>query len=184
MKEKASQVRTAGVKSYSSARDKFASSGGPSTAKANPPPPSPPRKASGKQRGDLSTAHLHTSSSDVPDEAPDVDKINWVNLSYEDKQAFFTWLDEFFARYLDQPQPSIRVSPPADASRPNTSTPSPRPSPSLPPRRDGPQASQNTGSDHPDVTTAAPAIGRRNLPPVLSQRGPVRPFCIACELSR
>jgi hypothetical protein len=172
LKEKASQAKTAGIKSYSSARDKFASSGSPSTAKANPPPPPPPRKASGKKRGDLSTAH----SYDVPEEATDVDTIDWANLSYEDKQVFFTWLDEFFARYFDQPQPSVRVSP-ADGI--NTSTPSPRPSMPLPPRRDGPQANQNTWSDHPDVIPAAQAVGYRNLPPVMSQRGPVRSFCTA-----
>ncbi|KAH9177977.1 hypothetical protein EDB89DRAFT_1932047 [Lactarius sanguifluus] len=170
LKEKASQVKTAGVKSYSSARDKLAPSGGPSTAKAKPPPPPPPRKVSGKQRGDLRTVSSHPSSSDVPEGATDVDRIDWANLSHEDKQVFFTWLDEFFARYFGQPQPSVRVSPPVDG--PNTSTPSPRPSPSFPPRRDSPRVSQNTGPDHLDVTPAAPTVGRRNLPPVLSQRGP------------
>ncbi|KAH8989781.1 hypothetical protein EDB86DRAFT_3080759 [Lactarius hatsudake] len=168
LKEKASQVKTAGVKSYGSARDKLAPSGGPSTAKAKPPPPPPPpRKVSGKRRGDLRTVSSHPSSSDVP---TDVDRIDWANLSHQDKQVFFSWLDEFFACYLDHPQPSVRVSPPVNGS--NTSTPSPRPSPSLPPRRDSSQASQNTGSDHLDVITAASAVGRRNLPPVLSQRGP------------
>lgn len=172
MKEKASQVKTAGVKSYSSAREKYASSGSPSTAKAKPPPPPPPRKTSGKQRDDF-----HTSS-----ESSDVDKIDWANLSHEDKQVFFTWLDEFFARYLDQPTPPVRVSPLADG--PNPSTPSPRPSPSLPHRRDSPKAGQNTGSDHADVIPTPPAVGRRNLPPMSSQRGPVRTLCIACETSR
>ncbi|KAI9429011.1 hypothetical protein H4582DRAFT_389559 [Lactarius indigo] len=172
LKEKASQVKTAGAKSYSSARDKIASSGGPSTAKAKPPPPPPPRKASGNQRDELRTVGLHTSSSDVSDGTADVDRIDWANLSHEDKQVFFTWLDEFFARYLDQSQPFVRVSPPVDGSSTSTPSPSPRPSPSLPPRRDSHQASQNTGSDHLNVTPAAPAVGRRNLPPVLSQRGP------------
>ncbi|KAI9432745.1 hypothetical protein H4582DRAFT_2102076 [Lactarius indigo] len=67
LKEKASQAKTAGTKSYSSARDKIASSGGPSAAKAKPPPPLPQRKASGNRRGDSRTVGLHTSSSDVPD---------------------------------------------------------------------------------------------------------------------
>jgi hypothetical protein len=174
LKEKASQVKTAGVKSYSSTREKFAAANSPSTAKAKPPPPPPPRKTSGLQRSDAGPAHSRTSSSDA-------DKIDWANLSHEDKQVFFTWLDEFFARYLDQPPPSVRVPPPAD--RPNTLTPSPRPSPSLPPRRDPPKASLNPGPDHPDVIPAAPAVGRRNLPPAFSQRGPVRPVCIACELN-
>ncbi|KAI0651353.1 hypothetical protein C8Q79DRAFT_932887 [Trametes meyenii] len=29
-----------------------------------------------------------------------VDRIDWANLSLEDKQVFFSWLDEFFSRYL------------------------------------------------------------------------------------
>lgn len=28
------------------------------------------------------------------------DRIDWANLSREDKQEFFVWLDEFFAKYL------------------------------------------------------------------------------------
>ncbi|KAH9037452.1 hypothetical protein EDB85DRAFT_606103 [Lactarius pseudohatsudake] len=35
--------------------------------------------------------------------------------------------------------------------------------PCLPPRKDNPQASQNTGPDHLDVIPAAPAVGCRNL---------------------
>jgi len=31
---------------------------------------------------------------------PTGDRIDWVNLSHEDKEAFFDWLDEFFSRYL------------------------------------------------------------------------------------
>ncbi|KAH9061917.1 hypothetical protein EDB87DRAFT_1821482 [Lactarius vividus] len=89
------------------------------------------------------------------------------------------WLDESFARYLDQTKPSVRVSPPVEG--PNTSAPSPRSLPPLPFRRDNPQASQNTGPDHLDVILAILAVGRRNLPPVLSQRGPVRPLCTALE---
>ncbi|KAH9055892.1 hypothetical protein EDB83DRAFT_2521235 [Lactarius deliciosus] len=92
---------------------------------------------SGKQMGDLRTVSPHLSSSDVPGGATDVDRIDWGNLSHEDKQDFFTWLDEFFAGYLDQPQPSVRVSP---VGGPNTYAPPPRASPSLPPRRDSPQA--------------------------------------------
>ncbi|KAH9061921.1 hypothetical protein EDB87DRAFT_1682587 [Lactarius vividus] len=168
LKEKVSQVKIAGVKSYSSARGKLAPS--PSTAKAKPPPPPPPREASWKQGGDIRTASSHTSSSDVPDVATDVDRIDWGNLSHQDKQVFFTWLDESFARYLDQPRTSVRITP---VDGPGTSTPLPRSSPSLPPHRDSPQAGQNTGPDHLDVIPGTPAVGRRNLPSVLSQRGPI-----------
>ena len=30
-----------------------------------------------------------------------LDHIDWANLSQEDKDAFFSWLDEFFSRYLN-----------------------------------------------------------------------------------
>jgi hypothetical protein len=38
--------------------------------------------------------------------------IDWANLTTEDKEVFFSWLDEFFARYfnLDQP-PSVTIPP-------------------------------------------------------------------------
>ena len=32
----------------------------------------------------------------------DIDKIDWANLSPEDKQVFFAWLDEFFAIYIEK----------------------------------------------------------------------------------
>ncbi|KAG1866037.1 hypothetical protein F4604DRAFT_986582 [Suillus subluteus] len=35
-----------------------------------------------------------------------VDHIDWANLSQEDKDEFFSWLDEFFSRYLDIALPS------------------------------------------------------------------------------
>ncbi|KAI0789205.1 hypothetical protein C8Q75DRAFT_718650 [Abortiporus biennis] len=33
------------------------------------------------------------------------DKIDWRNFSPQDKEVFFDWLDEFFARYLNKPLP-------------------------------------------------------------------------------
>ena len=44
------------------------------------------------------------SEPQVYDEA-DTDRIDWANLSPKDKQIFFSWLDEFFARYLHVPVP-------------------------------------------------------------------------------
>ncbi|RPD76971.1 hypothetical protein L226DRAFT_483206 [Lentinus tigrinus ALCF2SS1-7] len=38
-------------------------------------------------------------------EEADIDRIDWANLSPEDKQIFFSWLDEFFAGYLHVPVP-------------------------------------------------------------------------------
>ncbi|KIK95703.1 hypothetical protein PAXRUDRAFT_365975 [Paxillus rubicundulus Ve08.2h10] len=48
------------------------------------PPPPPTRLASG-----------------YPPSPRDVDRIDWTNLSPEDKEEFFGWLDEFFSRYLN-----------------------------------------------------------------------------------
>ncbi|KAH9177948.1 hypothetical protein EDB89DRAFT_1294781 [Lactarius sanguifluus] len=124
--------------------------------------PPPYRKASGKQRGNLRPATLHTASSDVSSGATDVNRIDWVNLSHEDKQVFFTWLDEFFTHYLDQPQPFVRVSPHIDG--PNISTPSPRPSHLS---RLGEIAPRRVRTQVPTTWTlplAAAAVACRNLP--------------------
>ena len=52
------------------------------------PRPPPTRAVSG-----YPTAHQDTSQDAVT-------KIDWANLSAEDKEEFFGWLDEFFSRYL------------------------------------------------------------------------------------
>jgi hypothetical protein len=39
-----------------------------------------------------------------------VDHIDWANLSQDDKDEFFSWLDEFFSLYLDIALPSRRSS--------------------------------------------------------------------------
>ena len=189
LKEKASQAKTAGIKSYGSARERFAasqagtSSTAPATGKEKPPPPPPPhRRAPSSASSFNQRSSLASQVSTTPSGTTDVDRIDWANLSYEDKQAFFAWLDEFFARYLDGQPPSNAPSAPISARSTGNNTPapspSPRPSPSIPPRSLSSRASQNTGpdpQDEPAPVLAAPAVGRRNLPPFLSQQGPVRP---------
>ena len=163
-------MKDAGVKTYGSAREKFSSNNTSSTARAKPPPPPPPpsRKVSSNQRsapGAQATA--------VPSGTTDSEEISWANLSDEDKRVFFTWLDEFFARYLGLPAPAAPI--PSESPK-ITSTPSHRHSPSLPPRRTSSRASQDIPTDPPDVATPAhtnPGPVRRNLPPTLSQQGPV-----------
>ncbi|KAF8487258.1 hypothetical protein DFH94DRAFT_19880 [Russula ochroleuca] len=117
--------------------------------------------------------HRHESGT------ADVEKIDWANLSVEDKQAFFAWLDEFFARYLDGPPPSNARSVPISTKSPANTTPAapPRPPLSLPSRRvSSREASQDTGPDPQDEVAppaqAASSASRRNLPPLLSQQGP------------
>ncbi|KAI0696393.1 hypothetical protein C8T65DRAFT_814378 [Cerioporus squamosus] len=70
-------------------------------------PPGPPPIIRRETRPDsVSPPPAYPSSASLPritepqaDEA-DIDRIDWANLSPEDKQTFFSWLDEFFARYL------------------------------------------------------------------------------------
>jgi hypothetical protein len=177
LKEKASQAKNASIKSYGSARERLSTHGtsGDSTTKAKPPPP-PPRRAPSSSK----KAFGGPSRGVVDDE-----RIDWANLSDEDKQAFFAWLDEFFAQYLGLPQPATVTALPipsapvsAETSGGNTvtSVPSPRSSPSLPPRRVNSRASRNSGPDPPDEAAPAQVASvpaRRNLPPSLSQEGPV-----------
>ncbi|KAF8496115.1 hypothetical protein F5888DRAFT_1804261 [Russula emetica] len=190
LKEKASQVKTAGVKSYGTARDKFStqtSSATTTTGRAKPPPPPPPpRKVSSSSSSSSSNqrssfvGRAQTSAIPSGTTTDDVEQINWANLSAEDKQAFFAWLDEFFARYLDgslphSTAPAVPISTNSPSNNTPASSPSPRPSPSLIHRRVNSRASQNTGSDIQDEVVpaqAAPAASRRNLPPMLSQQGP------------
>jgi hypothetical protein len=168
-------VKSASIKSYDSARERLSArdTSGSSTTKVKPPPP-PPRRAPSSSK----------QASGGPNRGVvDVERIDWASLSDEDKQAFFAWLDEFFARYLGLPQPATVTAPriasapvSAETSSSNTSVPSLHSSPSLPPRRVSSRASQNTGPDPPDEAAPAQAAsvpGRRNLPPSLSQKGPV-----------
>ncbi len=182
LKEKASQVKSAGVKSYGTARERFsAQTSSTTTGKPKPPPPPPPRRtsasSSSNQRSSLFSQTSATSSGTTTD---DVDKIDWANLSVEDKRAFFEWLDEFFAHYLDGHLPPSSFNAPTvpvSTRNPSRNTPAP----SIPARRASSRASQNTSPDPQDEVAltpapAASAAGRRNLPPMLSsQQGPVCP---------
>lgn len=161
-------MKNASVKSYGSTRDRLSTNNS-----SKPPPLAPPRRASSNQSSDF-VAH-------PPGVPRGTTNIDWANLSDEDKQVFFTWLDEFFARYLDLPASATRPTAPISAERPsNMSTPSPQSSPSLPPRRASTtRSSQITRPTPPDVLAPAqtPSIsGRRNLPPAFSQQGPVCPL--------
>jgi len=54
-------------------------------------PPPPRRFSSGYPPN-----HKRTDSRNDPS-----DRIDWANLSGEDKEEFFLWLDEFFSRFLN-----------------------------------------------------------------------------------
>ena len=196
LKRKASQVKSAGIKSYSSARKRISTHGTSTTPSNKAKPPSPPPHRA-LPLSDQSSSHVSRVYA-TPNGTTGIGDIDWANLSVEDKQAFFAWLDEFFARYLNgPPPPNAPPVPISTKSLANTTDPTPclgctsrhplgypappRPTPSFPSRMVSFRASQGKGPDGPDLqdevppsARAASPAGRRNLRP-LSQQGPVCP---------
>ncbi|KAI0632811.1 hypothetical protein C8Q77DRAFT_1119858 [Trametes polyzona] len=76
----------------------------------------------------------------VQQDEADIDRIDWANLSPEDKQEFFSWLDEFFGRYLGVPVPPRSATDTVKTVRgpPGGQAPTPKlpmaPRPPAPPR--------------------------------------------------
>ncbi|KAH7103455.1 hypothetical protein BKA62DRAFT_655141 [Auriculariales sp. MPI-PUGE-AT-0066] len=93
-------LKNRAVESASNTRDKYTSH---SSGDLNMPDPFHSRKAKARR------------ASPAPDELADV-HIDWANLSQEDKETFFAWLDEFFARYLNIQQSLLTPPPPARSS--------------------------------------------------------------------
>ncbi|TDL27012.1 hypothetical protein BD410DRAFT_812755 [Rickenella mellea] len=114
------------------AQSKFITEDGRAPPAKSPPPPPPPLRSShpsASSNSSLSTPKSPAfarspppiaraskpgvpsrTSDDIPthaeeyhDETPDIDRIDWANLSPADKQMFFSWLDEFFSRFLGSP---------------------------------------------------------------------------------
>ena len=67
-----------------------------SASPSPPPPPAPARLPPPPSRTKVSVPRIVAPK----EEEPESDRIDWANLSPEDKEALFGWLDEFFARYL------------------------------------------------------------------------------------
>ena len=185
-------MKNAGIKSYGSARKRISTPGTPSNyaaanGKAKPPPPPPPPHGRASSLSNQRSSFVPQVYA-TPNGTTDVEEIDWANLSAEDKQAFFAWLDEFFARYLDGPPPFNPPSVPISTKGPvNTTSPAlPRPTSSFPSRmvsfRDnGPNRPGPQDEVAPSIRAASPT-GRRNLRP-LSQQGPVRPHsCIGIRV--
>ena len=63
------------------------------------PPPVLPRRS--PSTVDHSSSSVRAYGDEQQRES--ADRINWSNLSTEDKQAFFSWLDEFLSQYLGRP---------------------------------------------------------------------------------
>jgi transglutaminase-like putative cysteine protease len=106
-------------------------------------------------------AHEHDGYDAEPDyeESPQPDRIDWANLSPEDKQVFFSWLDEFFAVYLKRgtftpSAPATHFAPPTAASA----------RPSLPERNSTTEAAPGTKAR---FLAPAPAFKVQDRPPLV-----------------
>ncbi|KAG2338973.1 hypothetical protein BDR05DRAFT_968610 [Suillus weaverae] len=99
---------------------KRAPAAAPAGSSGNGPPPPPLRTrpdASGNAPSPPSYSHISpppirakSSYLSQTGSTDQLDHIDWANLSQEDKDEFFSWLDEFFSRYLDIALPSRRSS--------------------------------------------------------------------------
>ncbi|KAI0370924.1 hypothetical protein BV20DRAFT_966009 [Pilatotrama ljubarskyi] len=116
-------------------------------------PPGPPPPIRRETRPDRLSAAPQSHAPPPPplrkirESEADIERIDWANLSPEDKQVFFSWLDEFFSRYLGVPIPPRSTTATVEDVKvpPGWHTPSPRPSvpsrPSIPPRSPHPASS-------------------------------------------
>ncbi|KAF8968772.1 hypothetical protein BDZ97DRAFT_1797976 [Flammula alnicola] len=83
----------------------------PRSSSQHTPPPGPPPSASGGPPPIVrSTRPNIRSHRGAPAAPPESDKVDWANLSPEDKQVFFSWLDEFFANFT--PPTSVKTGDP------------------------------------------------------------------------
>ena len=108
------------------AKSKFAEAGYVPDARKQPPPPPPSRSINFAQPapppisrnskpGNVSSQFNPVSGpsrGNAADISHSIDRIDWANLSPDDKQEFFSWLDEFFARYLNVSGTSRTLSSP------------------------------------------------------------------------
>lgn len=89
-----------------------------------PPPPPLPRRASA--RPSTNTNGFESDTSTPGDQGLSID---WANLSQEDKETFFSWLDDFFAAYRKRLSETSRNSPSAVSSEAPSSELEPSPEP-------------------------------------------------------
>uniref|UniRef100_A0A8H7XM18 BBC1/AIM3 cysteine proteinase-fold domain-containing protein n=1 Tax=Psilocybe cubensis TaxID=181762 RepID=A0A8H7XM18_PSICU len=125
----------------------------PSRNKAAAPPPPPPRSSASvsysKQTPVVlppqttgagagpppivrSTRPGSTQPPRVSPAAPAEEKIDWANLTPEDKQVFFAWLDEFFARFVPPTSSgAVKATDTGDITRQERELPSHAPPPPI-----------------------------------------------------
>ena len=132
------------------------------------PPPPPPRRVgtiNGRINGYGSTVAKANNDRD--------DAIDWANLSKQDKEVLFSWLDEFFAAYFERiklskselKQREDKPAPPPTPPRRSTTqqiastTPSVNGRPPLPQRKSTTEAAPTT--KHSIITPTPPLPARR-----------------------
>ncbi|KZV65897.1 hypothetical protein PENSPDRAFT_756132 [Peniophora sp. CONT] len=141
-----------------------------SSLEYNPPHRGVPPSSPARPRASITLANPGSNGGEA-------DAIDWANLSYEDKQVFFSWLDEFFSRYTGRPissfaptsepevpiatdpAPATPTSPPLPrrtTSQPPSATPPDVVPPPMPPRRTSSQAS---------YAAIAPEVAPPPMPP-------------------
>ena len=137
---------------YTATRDKYSSTSSknpgynpprPGSNRSHAPPPPAPRNQPGQ------SASLHPGGDGIDDH------IDWANLTDEDKEIFFGWLDEFFSRYTGRPKSSFAPSGQPVAPKPVHVAPI---APSLPRR---------TTSDAPSITASSSVVP----PPMPARNG-------------
>ncbi|VDB87256.1 unnamed protein product [Peniophora sp. CBMAI 1063] len=104
---------------YTSTKDKYSSTPSSNLGynpprpgnRFHPPPPQAPRNGA---------QPVPPVPESYDDEEAEPDRIDWANLSYEDKQVFFSWLDEFFSRFTGRPissfVPAVHAEPSGEPS--------------------------------------------------------------------
>ncbi|EJD50672.1 hypothetical protein AURDEDRAFT_112249, partial [Auricularia subglabra TFB-10046 SS5] len=126
-------------------RDRWVS---PSSSKLNLPDPYQSRKAGAVQA--LHQRQADLAGEEYTEEPEDV-HVDWANLSPEDKEVFFSWLDEFFARAPGSSHQAAPGPPPPPHARA-------KPGPPVAPRRPPLPESSST-------TDTAPTTKSRFMPP-------------------
>ncbi|KAI0351683.1 hypothetical protein OH77DRAFT_1429521 [Trametes cingulata] len=122
----------------------------PSVTAGLPPGPPPPirRETRPDRLPPAPQTHTPPPAARKVDHDVDIDRVDWGNLSSEDKQVFFSWLDEFFSRYLGVPIPPRSTTATVErvAVPPGGHVPPPRPPvasrPSVPARNSSAASSE------------------------------------------
>ncbi|KAL4263821.1 hypothetical protein AB1N83_004669 [Pleurotus pulmonarius] len=120
LREKAAKAADAGRHRFNDTVDRNTSVPMKSTnwdpySKKAPPPPPPSRLAAANDQGRTPPPRVNVANRPTGLHPVESEDINWANLSPGDKEAFFSWLDEYFERLFKvgiQPQNSgVRNSP-------------------------------------------------------------------------